>query len=323
MAFTNYHTVKGRVLAESLGTDRKGYFMDALGSVTGLIDAAGSLVAQFLYEAYGASRQVYGSPVTPQFGWCGSWGYRTLSLANALNVRARSYDARLSLWTTRDQLWPGERPYDYVHQLPTISVDITGMLVSSGKGKGGGGGQTSGGASCPTMQSCCKKLNLDTKQTQIFLLCMKSKGYSDQISNEILSRWRQDCGSSGPAIHITCATGPVLGDAQCPNRCGEPNNLGSTVCTTIPNPLDPKGTKCDPIPPSKFGCPQLCSGSNECVIVVCAWKLNTDFKACITLFHELLHCHGLSHKGPKGPYVDVIYDAAQGCLTDALNGGLP
>lgn len=57
MAFTNYHTVNGRLMAESAGGARQGYLLDALGSVTGALDAAGTVLTKFIYEAFGTSHQ--------------------------------------------------------------------------------------------------------------------------------------------------------------------------------------------------------------------------------------------------------------------------
>lgn len=129
MSFTNYHAVNGRILAESVGTNRKGYLLDALGSVTGLMDATGSLVAQLLYEANGVAKQVSGTPVSSRFGWCGSWGYRASIDIMAIYIRGRSYDPRVALWTSRDALWPKESPYLYARSNPVLHVDPSGMIT--------------------------------------------------------------------------------------------------------------------------------------------------------------------------------------------------
>lgn len=132
MAFTNYHTVNGKLIAESVGATKRGCVLDALGSVTSVIDETGNVIAKFLYQAFGTSYQLSGAPLMLRFGWCGSWGYRTTASASGTSyIRNRTYDPRLCFWTSRDLLWPQEHPYEYTRSRPTVYVDHSGIADST------------------------------------------------------------------------------------------------------------------------------------------------------------------------------------------------
>lgn len=128
MAFTNYYTVNGQLVGESTGGIWTGYLLDGLGSVTARTDAAGTIIDQSRYEAFGTRHQVSGLATILRFGWCGSWGYRASLVAVAIYVRARQYDARMFFWTSRDPLWPNEPAYEYVRSNPNGFVDPFGLV---------------------------------------------------------------------------------------------------------------------------------------------------------------------------------------------------
>jgi RHS repeat-associated protein len=118
-----------------ISMDRGGssYFFhhDALDSVTGLTDPAGSIVATYQYDVFGSIRNQTGS-VTNPFRFTG----REYDLEAQLhNYRTRYYDAEVGRFTTKD-LFPGKasvplsmNKYLYVHNNPATFVDPYGASI--------------------------------------------------------------------------------------------------------------------------------------------------------------------------------------------------
>src|SRR3954465_6991934 len=103
MAVTNYYTVNGQILGERpVSGSRTNYAPDALGSVVATISGA-ALQNTYAFKPFGAQLQKTGASPDPAFTWGGSQGYlETNRQYSDKYVRARSYAAAASRWSTRD-----------------------------------------------------------------------------------------------------------------------------------------------------------------------------------------------------------------------------
>jgi RHS repeat-associated protein len=124
LAVTSYHTVNGRIRAESTGGARTGYLPDALGSVTATVQG-GAMVNTYRYKPYGELLAKTGAEPNPRFRWVGCFGYNN-DQQNLHYVRARHYNARRAQWTAQDSAWPGESSYNYCHGIPSTLIDPNG-----------------------------------------------------------------------------------------------------------------------------------------------------------------------------------------------------
>ncbi len=105
---------------------------DALGSVTGTLNASQAVVNTYRYKPYGELLAKTGSAADPAFMWNGTTQSRRtgLTFSDQYN-RARHYGTRQGQWTTVDPLWPRERVLGYCNGNPTSSVDPSGLFPVS------------------------------------------------------------------------------------------------------------------------------------------------------------------------------------------------
>jgi len=107
------------------------YLFDALGSVTNLTSANGTLQARYQYDAWGNKRNETGSSWN-RFGFAGHEEDKETGLIYA---KARFYDpdtARFlsqDAWEGDNTLAPSLHKYLYAYQNPTVYVDPTGNVV--------------------------------------------------------------------------------------------------------------------------------------------------------------------------------------------------
>lgn len=78
------------------------YQGDALGSVTGITDGSGNLIATYSYDPFGTTLSATGSIDNP-FLWTGLWGLST-EQTGLLSMRARSYDTTTGKFTSADPI---------------------------------------------------------------------------------------------------------------------------------------------------------------------------------------------------------------------------
>ena len=128
------------------------YQGDALGSVTGITDASGNLVATYTYDPYGNSLNSTGSLVNP-YQWLGLWGLSS-DESGLTHMRARYYDEETGTFISADPIGVsgGINLYAYCMNNSLSLVDPSGTIsfdaVSNGLGLGahaiigiGGAGQ--------------------------------------------------------------------------------------------------------------------------------------------------------------------------------------
>ena len=105
------------------------YSRDHLGSVTEVTDAAGSVQADFAYDAWGRQNRL-GGAMQADFAFAGYYRHAPSGL---LIAPARAYDPALGRWLSRDphlnaELLPeGPNLYAYVRNSPLTLVDPEGM----------------------------------------------------------------------------------------------------------------------------------------------------------------------------------------------------
>lgn len=132
MATTYYHTVDGRIRAQSTGGVRTDYLTDALGSVVATVNSSATVVNTYRFKPYGELQAKTGVAADPHFCWVGTHGYRFSAQAfDLLYVRARHYLVATSAWSSTDPMWPLESPYAYVRGMPTFVADPLGLSPSS------------------------------------------------------------------------------------------------------------------------------------------------------------------------------------------------
>ena len=137
MAVTNYYSVNGQIIGEATNGVRTDYLMDALGSVTGTVNAACQVVNTYRYKPYGALLSKTGVGDDPAFGWVGTQGYKqTNKKFSDFYVRARHYDSSSARWTTVDPIVykiANNKPYySYDDLNPTSFIDPAGLETYTG-----------------------------------------------------------------------------------------------------------------------------------------------------------------------------------------------
>jgi RHS repeat-associated protein len=101
---------------------------DWLGSVTGLINTAGTQVTSTTYSAYGTPATT-GTPV-PSIGYAAAY---TLTGTGLDDMRARDYNPADSAFTTVDPLLDvSGQPYAYADDAPVYGTDPSGTITCSG-----------------------------------------------------------------------------------------------------------------------------------------------------------------------------------------------
>jgi len=112
------------------------YLFDGLGSVTGLTDSGGSLVATYSYDAFGNIVSETGdatlNAINPYRFTSRVWDKES----GLYYYRARYYDAGVGRFISKDplrsELREGKNLYVYVGNNPVNFVDPTGMVLSCG-----------------------------------------------------------------------------------------------------------------------------------------------------------------------------------------------
>ncbi len=105
------------------------YQGDALGSVTGITDASGNLVATYTYDPYGNSLNSTGSLVNP-YQWLGLWGLSS-DESGLIHMRARYYDENAGTFISADPIGVsgGSNLYAYCFNNSVSLVDYNGKEV--------------------------------------------------------------------------------------------------------------------------------------------------------------------------------------------------
>ena len=104
---------------------------DQLGSVRALADSAGTIVATYAYDAYGATTATTGTASTPlRFA-----GQYLDAETGMYYLRARYYDPTTAQFLSRDPLVPlTKQPYVYASDNPLNATDTSGMFSFSWRG---------------------------------------------------------------------------------------------------------------------------------------------------------------------------------------------
>lgn len=123
MAVTSYSSVNGMLIGENAASVKRDYLHDALGSVTAVANASGTIQNRYRYRPFGGTLSKTGIDPDPKFQWIGTLGYRVA--AKSHYVRARHYMTSTALWTSRDPLSPIQPQYQYSR--PTVAVDPSGL----------------------------------------------------------------------------------------------------------------------------------------------------------------------------------------------------
>jgi len=133
MATTNYHTVDGVILGQTVSGGRTQYLTDALGSVTCTVADDGQTQNTYRYKPYGGQLAKTGVATDPKYGWVGRVGYRRLGVTMPSHyVRARQYSESLGTWISVDPLWPSIPAYGYSASSPSNFADPSGYKVVGG-----------------------------------------------------------------------------------------------------------------------------------------------------------------------------------------------
>jgi RHS repeat-associated protein len=114
-------------VGEIRGGVATGYVPDTQGSCIATV-SGGVVTSTTDYYPYGEVASSTGTNPSP-WGYIGLLGYFKDAL-NRLYVRARYLRNDLARWLTKDPLWPGQKAFGYVANLPTQYTDATGMALN-------------------------------------------------------------------------------------------------------------------------------------------------------------------------------------------------
>jgi RHS repeat-associated protein len=125
---TNYYSVRGEIIADSVGSVRRDFLADASKSVTDVANPVGTGEGPRRYTPYGTSLSRPLGAAVLGFQWLGGQGYRQAftAIVNCY-VRFRSYAAVLGRWSSVDPVWPVQPAYAYAHSNPIRFGDRSGM----------------------------------------------------------------------------------------------------------------------------------------------------------------------------------------------------
>jgi RHS repeat-associated protein len=124
------HYTSGLGIDDWISMDRGGssyyYYQDGLGSVTGLTDTSGAVVATYRYDVFGLIRGQAGNVVNPY----GFTGRDYDAEARLYYYRARYYDTGIGRFITSDpiNLVGGLNPYSYALNNPVSQRDPMGLF---------------------------------------------------------------------------------------------------------------------------------------------------------------------------------------------------
>jgi RHS repeat-associated protein len=332
MPVVNYHSANGRLIGETTSGVRTDYMSDALGSVTGTLNASQAVVNTYRYKPYGELLAKTGSAADPAFMWNGTTQSRRTGLAfSGQYNRARHYGTRQGQWTTVDPLWPSERAFVYVSGNPVRWTDPSGrkIQIDSKCDK----------ASVP--RDCCQKYKdalldknnrLSPSASEAIKKCMSDKGFGDKAGPFIdgaLRNFFDLCSGTGGNNNLCVKCKKKTGNDPygsvipigC-NICG-PNVWASAFWPIEDGPIPipdgcsyagPPSNRDHPCAPLHN--PSLCA----CTVMVCQTH-GTPEGQCQTLFHESIHCGGVGgdRNHGTGPQNDVIF-ALTCCVCTIVNG---
>ena len=113
------------------------YHADQLGSIRALTNQAGTVVATYVYDAYGSTTASTGSVANP-FRYAGEYQDAESGL---YYLRARYYDPATQQFLTRDPLVAAtEQAYNYAAGSPLNATDPSGFVLVTEDNSGGGWG---------------------------------------------------------------------------------------------------------------------------------------------------------------------------------------
>ena len=113
----------------TLGRGDHFYLLDGLGSVVGLTNSLGDLVATYSYEPFGKLKSSTGTIANP-YRWLGGLGVYHDQATGLYKMGTRYYDPTLGRFTQSDPVEGGSlNRYDYAAQDPINIVDVDGRVV--------------------------------------------------------------------------------------------------------------------------------------------------------------------------------------------------
>ena len=125
------------LLRRTPGSGDHFYLLDGLGSVVGLTNSLGELVATYSYEPFGKLKSSTGTIANP-YRWLGGLGVYHDTATGLFKMGTRYYDPDLGRFTQVDPVVGGSaNAYDYAAQDPMNSVDPDGMWIWSAVAAGG------------------------------------------------------------------------------------------------------------------------------------------------------------------------------------------
>ena len=114
-------------MGQTLSGSNYFYMFDHLGSIRGMTDSSGNVVAQYQYGMYGQPTQTIASQ-SADFGYAGMYFHQP----SGLNLATfRAYNPTLGRWINRDPMEEkgGLNLYDYVNNNPASFTDPSGTFI--------------------------------------------------------------------------------------------------------------------------------------------------------------------------------------------------
>jgi RHS repeat-associated protein len=121
-----YSNFCGMVVSETRSGVESDYVSGTLGSTIGLMGSTGTLTDRWEYWPYGEVVSRTGTSATP-LTFLGVLGYFQDVLSKLLYVSARHLRVDLARWLTLDPLWPAQKAFGYVANMPTEIADPSGL----------------------------------------------------------------------------------------------------------------------------------------------------------------------------------------------------
>ena len=116
------------LLRRTPGSGDHFYLLDGLGSVVGLTNSLGELVATYSYEPFGKLKSSTGTIANP-YRWLGGLGVYHDTATGLFKMGTRYYDPDLGRFTQVDPVEGGSaNAYDYAGQDPLNNVDLDGEV---------------------------------------------------------------------------------------------------------------------------------------------------------------------------------------------------